>query len=71
MAPMRWRASSVAASTTSSTTRVACSRLRVSQALEPTRMSARRMSFWNTTTTIRMIEEAIHDSKLSSVMSSA
>src|SRR6478735_6297493 len=57
-APMRWRASSVAASTTSSITLVSWARTRLpNQARLPTRCRPRRMSLWNTTTTISSMLE--------------
>ena len=42
---------------------------RAKNAREPTRMSPRRMSFWKTTTTMRMIDESSVESRLNSVTS--
>ena len=65
-APMRWRASSVAAATTSSMTLRLLLRARCppKNARAPTRMRPRRMSFWKTTTTMRMIDERSAMSRL-------
>ena len=68
-APMRWRASSVAAATTSSMTRDCCSRPPLNHEVLPMRMSARRMSFWKTTTTMRTMDESSEESTLRRVAS--
>ena len=69
---MRWRASSVAAATTSSMTRDSCClAIPPKNARAPTRMRPRRMSFWKTTTTIRMIDERSVESRLKSVIKPA
>ncbi len=68
-APMRWRASSVAAATTSSMTRDCCSRPALNHVVLPIRMSARRMSFWKTTTTMSTMLERSDESSPRSVAS--